>query len=40
MRQAIIDGNADGGSRCDIGAVEWQHEAPLFMDDFEDRIQP
>ena len=31
------DGNADGTQRCDIGAYEWQHEAPLFFDDFEDR---
>lgn len=35
-----LDGNADGSARCDIGALEWQHEAPLFIDDFEDRIQP
>lgn len=32
------DGNADGTARCDIGAFEWQHEAPLFFDDFEDRV--
>ncbi len=34
------DGNADGEARCDIGAFEWQHEAFLFADDYEERIQP
>ncbi|MGA7298642.1 MAG: hypothetical protein WBW92_14180 [Rhodanobacteraceae bacterium] len=34
------DGNADTNARCDIGAYEWQHEAPLFMDDFEARLRP
>ena len=39
-RPRPVDGNLDSDARCDIGAVEWQHEPPLFMDDFEDRIQP
>ncbi len=34
----VVDGNADGMARCDIGAFEWQHEASLFADDFEQRI--
>lgn len=29
------DGDADGIARCDIGALELQHEAPLFADDLE-----
>ncbi len=29
------DGNADGVAQCDIGALELQHEAPLFADDFD-----
>lgn len=29
------DGDADGTARCDIGALELQHEAPLFADDFD-----
>lgn len=29
------DGDADGIDRCDIGALELQHEAPLFADDLE-----
>lgn len=33
------DGDADGTARCDIGAFEWQHEAPLFADDLECRLQ-
>lgn len=36
----VVDGNASGTAICDIGAFEWPHEAPLFADDFEDRIQP
>ena len=32
------DGDSDGAARCDIGAFEWPHEAPLFADDFEDRL--
>ncbi|HET6632955.1 MAG TPA: hypothetical protein VFG73_09655 [Rhodanobacteraceae bacterium] len=35
-----VDGDADSVVRCDIGAFEWQGEASLFADDFEDRIQP
>lgn len=31
-----VDGDADGIARCDIGALELQHEAPLFADDLED----
>lgn len=30
-----VDGDADGIARCDIGALELQHEAPLFADDLE-----
>ncbi|HUD43576.1 MAG TPA: hypothetical protein VMR06_16425 [Dokdonella sp.] len=30
-----VDGDADGVDRCDIGALELQHEAPLFADDLE-----
>lgn len=33
-----VDGLASGNARCDIGAFEWQHEASLFADDFEDRL--
>jgi len=29
------DGTADGTAECDIGALELQHEAPLFADDFD-----
>lgn len=33
-----IDGDVNGTPGCDIGAYEWQHEASLFADDFEDRL--
>ncbi|MBY6204542.1 choice-of-anchor Q domain-containing protein [Halomonas denitrificans] len=29
------DGDADGTAVCDMGAFEWPHEAPLFIDGFE-----
>lgn len=29
------DGDADGTPVCDMGAFEWTHEAPLFIDGFE-----
>ncbi|MEO8010804.1 MAG: hypothetical protein ABI650_04085 [Dokdonella sp.] len=29
------DGTGNGTSECDIGALELQHEAPLFADDFD-----
>lgn len=35
-----VDGLVNGSARCDIGAFEWQHEASLFADDFEYRLQP
>ena len=35
-----VDGLANGNARCDMGAFEWQHEASLFADDFEGRLQP
>ncbi|HET6632951.1 MAG TPA: choice-of-anchor Q domain-containing protein [Rhodanobacteraceae bacterium] len=34
------DGDADSVARCDIGAFESQHEAPLFAADFEERLNP
>lgn len=30
------DGDGDGLSVCDVGAFEWQSEAPLFSDGFEE----
>lgn len=32
-----VDGDVNGNKRCDIGAFEWQREASLFADDFEQR---
>lgn len=35
-----FDGDMDTVLRCDIGAFEWQREASIFANDFEDRWYP
>lgn len=36
----VFDGDLSGDARCDIGAFEWQREASLFANDFENRLEP